>query len=128
MHKLIAIVSFALSLYGCDFGGSTSVQQRSVDGEAVLHSRVVARPGLMRFDCLRSASGRCHYTLYAPDCDSAAGTTERDACVPRPVEHFTLASGRSRQVAMLGTFRSCVSTGPTIREPECDAPDSIATR
>jgi hypothetical protein len=128
MNKLIAILSYALSLYGCELGANTAIQQRSVDGETVLQSRVVSRPGLLRFDCLRSVSGRCHYTVYARDCSEAAGAPAGRACAGQPVERFTLASGRSRQVARPGTFRSCVSAGPDAPAPECDGLDPMAAR
>lgn len=132
MHKLIAIVSFALSLYGCDIGGSTYVHRSSADGSDVLYSKVVARPGLARFECLRSASGQCHYTLYPRGCATPSAPAEgakpqqEAPCIPRPVERFALASGQSRQVPALSAFRMCVSTEPEAEIPGCEAPDPIA--
>lgn len=128
MNKLIAIVSFALSLYGCDVGGNTSVQQRSVDGEAVLHSRVVARPGVARFECLRSASGHCHFTIHDRDCGGATGAASGEACAGSAVERFALASGHSRRLVKFRDFDSCVSTGIDSRIRACDASDLLATR
>lgn len=133
MNKLIAIVSFALSLYGCDVGGSTFVHRSSADGSDVLYSKVVAKPGLARFECLRSASGQCFYTLYSRDCATAPapdGDPKQPpvaACIPRPVQRFALASGQSRQVPALSAFRMCVSTEPEAAIPGCEAPDPIAT-
>lgn len=132
MNKLIAIVSFALSLYGCDVGGSTYVHRSSADGSDVLYSKVVAKPGIARFECLRSASGRCFYTLYPRGCDAAPANGTATAgeqaapCVPRPVERFALAKGESRQVTALSDFRMCVSTEADDDIPGCEAPEPIA--
>lgn len=132
MQKLIAIVSFALSLYGCDTGGSTYVHRSSADGSDVLHSKVVARPGVARFECLRSASGKCFYTLYPRGCDGATATGARPAdeqatpCVPRPVERFALAKGESRQVTALSDFRMCVSTEADDDIPGCEPVEAVA--
>lgn len=131
MNKLIAIVSFALSLYGCDFGGNTYVHRsRAADGSDVLHSRVVARPGLARFECVGSASGECHYTLYAPDCTPASAGAAPDpaACLAHPVQRFALARGESRQVAAPSRFRMCVGTAARAEIAGCAAPEPLAVR
>lgn len=133
MNKLIAIVSFALSLYGCDVGGSTYVHRSSADGNDVLYSKVVAKPGFTRFECLASASGQCHYTLYAGDCPppSTQGSSNTPppahGCQPKRAKHFALASGDSRRMPTLSRFRMCVSTDSKAAIPGCDPASPMAS-
>lgn len=132
MNKLIAIISFALSLYGCDVGGNTYVHRSSADGSDVLYSKVVARPGLSRFECLTSISGHCYYTLYARECSTAPGSqptpngVPQSRCRPHTVEHFALASGEHRQIAALSRYRMCVSTEADAEIPDCESPEPMA--
>ncbi len=132
MNKLIAILSFALSLYGCDIGGNTTIHRSSADGSDVLYSKVVAKPGFARFECLTSASGHCYYTLYARNCASTSTTGARNkqpdrGCPSRSVERFSLASGESRQIPALSRFRMCVSTEVDAAIAGCEPPEPIAT-
>lgn len=130
MNKLLALCYFVLSLYGCDVGGSTFVTRSHADGVDTLYSRVVAQSGVARFECLRSASGRCHYTVFAPACASPpAATGRRDGrCRSTPVERFAIAQGDSRQIAGLLRFRPCVSTQANAPGPDCELPAPIAAR
>jgi len=128
--KLTALLYFVLSLFGVDIGGSTFVTRSSVDGADVLHSRATARAGVARFECLRSASGQCHYTVYPPDCAPPSDAPGKNAsgCSPEPLKRFALADGESRQVSGLHEFRLCVSVRPGIPMPDCRAPEPTATR
>ncbi|MGI8561111.1 MAG: hypothetical protein ACR2J7_06695 [Luteimonas sp.] len=134
MNKLIAIVSFALSLYGCDIGGNTIIHRSSADGSDVLYSKVVAKPGFARFECLTSASGQCFYTLYPRGCATAPTAaanptdTQHEPCATKPVERFALASGQSRQIPALSPFRMCVSTEVDAAIPGCEPPKPLAAR
>lgn len=132
MNTLIALIYFVLSLYGVDIGGSTMVHRSYVDGADTLYSRVVAHPGLARFDCLRSASGQCHYTLVPRGCEAPARllpATPVELCRPAPVARFAVAPGDSRKVAGLQRFHVCVSTGDGTPAPrDCIAAESIAAR
>ncbi|GAA4858579.1 hypothetical protein [Luteimonas vadosa] len=130
MNKFIAILSFALSLYGCDVGGNTYVHRSSGAEGDVLHSRVVARPGFAEFECLRSASGHCHYTLYPRKCpavpDSPSTAPQAEDCRTGPAKRFALASGERRRIASLSRFRLCVSTDPGGSIPGCAPPPAAA--
>ncbi len=134
MNKLIAILSFALSLYGCDIGGNTTIHRSSADGSDVLYSKVVAKPGYARFECLTSASGQCFYTLYPRGCATAPTAAARPTetpharCATTPVERFALASGQSRQIPALSAFRMCVSTDADAAIPGCEPPEALAAR
>lgn len=123
MNKLIALCYFVLSLYGCDIGGSTLIHLTQADGATALHSRVVERPGVARLECVQSATGQCHYTLFPRRC------LEHDAdCQTAPVRHFVVADGGSLQVLNLQRVDVCVSTEPGISAPDCQAPRSVSVR
>lgn len=132
MNQLIVLFYFVLSLYGFDIGGSTLVHRSHVDGADTLYSKVVAHPGLARFECLRSASGQCYYTLVPRDCGAAkrlAFATPVDDCRSVPVERFAVAPGDSRQWAGLQRFHVCVSTADGAPSPtDCIASDLVAAR
>lgn len=129
MNRLIAIASFVLSLYGCDVGGSTFV-----DRTDSVYSKVVAHAGVARFECLRSSSGQCYYTVFPRDCASASwwalvpGAVSIDNCRPEPLERFAIAAGDSHQIPGLQRFRPCVSAQDAAPRPDCDLPAAIAAR
>ena len=89
MSKLIPLFQFLLALCGVSLGGTSFSDRVSVDGNDTLHSRAQVQAGVANFACMASASGRCHYTLFADhaldDCNadaSPAGATRR--CPPAP--------------------------------------------
>ena len=133
MNRLIAVLYFVLSLYGFDVG-RTIVDRINVDGSQALHSKVVAQPGVARFECLRSASGRCYYTVFPRDCTSTPRPTPGSAptriagCLSEPVERFVIAEGDSRQIPGLQQFRPCVSADAGTLGPDCEPPGPLATR
>lgn len=130
MNKLIALCYFVLALYGCDVGGSTYVHRTQVDGADTLHSKVVVRPGIARFECLRSASGRCYYTVFPRDCALTAESTGTriDTCRSTPARHFAIGDGDRRQVPQLQRVRVCVSADDRMPGPDCHPSQAIATR
>ena len=134
MNTLIAIVCFVFSLFGVDLGSRTIVDRIHVDGADTLYSKVVAQPGITRFECVHSASGQCYYTVYPRACSStpvpasaSTGLRARD-CLSNPVERFALATGDSRRIPALPGSRLCVSAEARITESDCDAPEMIAAR
>lgn len=128
--KLMALFYFVLSLFGCDVDGSTFVTRTSVDGADTLYSKAHVEAGVARFECLRSASGRCYYTVFPRDCASTRGSTDKraDSCLSEPVERFAIANGDSRQIPGLQSFRLCVSAEDGAPGPDCEVPEPIATR
>lgn len=135
MNKLLALCYFVLSLYGCDVGGSTFV-----DRSDTLYSKVMAQSGIARFECLRSASGQCHYSVFPGECaaahaaapgavdGSSSGSNDRraDRCPSDPVERFALTNGSSRLVPGLQHFHICVSSDDGAPGPDCEA--AVASR
>lgn len=136
--KLIALCYFVLSLYGCDVGGSTFVHRTHVDGADSLYSKATVEGGVARFECLRSASGQCYYTVFTRDCTatsgralgSSTGSTSKPivGCRPELVERFAIAKGDSRQIPGLHSFRLCVSAEDGIPGPDCEVPEPIIAR
>jgi hypothetical protein len=126
MDKLTALLYFVLSLLGLDTGGNTLVHRTSIDGADTLHSRTTVQAGIARFECLRSASGRCHYLVLPRDCTSAPAPERAAGCESRPVERFALEKGDSRQIAGLQNFRLCVGVERGSRD--CEATELLATR
>lgn len=110
MRNLIAIAYFLLSLIGCNGGGTTFATHSSVNGEDVVYSKTRVQAGIVHFECVRSASGQCHYTLFPRTCtnDPAPAAPPR-ACTAQPAEHFTVTAGDSRDVVgMSAPFDLCV--------------------
>ena len=121
MRNLIATVYFLLSLFGCVGAGTTLVTHSSTNGVDQIYSRTRITAGIARFECIRSASGRCHYTLFPRECASTS-STGKDAgeCKSQPIERFTMAAGDSREVVGLPSqFDMCVSQDADPLTPDC---------
>lgn len=130
MNKLIALCYFVLSLYGCDVGSSTSVYRAQADGADVLYSKVVTQAGIARFDCVRSASGKCHYSVFSRDCASVpdSGQAPPARCVTKPIERFAIADGDSRMIPGLQTFSVCVSAEDATKGADCRMLEPVSAR
>lgn len=130
MNKFAALGFYVLSLYGCHPGGSTFVDRVQADGADVLHSRVVAHPGFARFECIGSASGRCHYTLFDDDCGGSPSLLplRSRSCSTAPVERFALDVGEYRRLPGRPPFRPCVRVDALVPGLDCASRESIARR
>jgi hypothetical protein len=130
MNTFLAIVYFLLSLVGLDVGSSTFVDRSSRDGATTLESRAQVASGVARFECVRSASGQCHYTVFPQRCATARRPLAWPAtrCPGKAVERFAVASGASHEVAGLTGFGLCVSSRDEPLGPECAPPQPVATR
>jgi hypothetical protein len=129
MIKFIALLQFLFALCGCDIGGTTFNNRVSIDGSDTLNSRARVLAGVAHFTCLTSASGRCHYTLFADDavndCDSSAGSAgSTRSCPALPLKQFAVAAGDSREFAGLPGFRLCVSVDDLPRNADCKTPSA----
>jgi hypothetical protein len=114
MHNLIAAIYFLLALFGYDGGGTTVITRSSIDGADVIYSRTRTMVGIARFECIASASGECHYTLFRRQCASATGV-----CSSQPAERFTVATGTKREVVGMPPFDACVTNDDTALAPDC---------
>jgi hypothetical protein len=120
MRTLTMLFHALLMLAGCNgVGGSTHVTRATANGHDVVHSEVWIGERVARFQCLASASGRCHYVLYRDECKSGQADGE---CAPRAFDRFAVASGRSRELLGLPTgFAMCVSERASPQPPTCAA-------
>lgn len=114
MRNLIAAIYFLLSLFGCEIGGTTTVTRSIVDGMDIIHSRTRVQAGIARFECIASATGECHYTLFPSKCASA----DRN-CAKRPLDRFTLPRGDRREVVGLPKFDTCVAQDDAALAKDC---------
>ena len=126
MDTLLAVVFYALSLFGIDIASHTRVDRIQSNGTDVLYSKVVAQPTVTRFECLRSTSGQCYYTVYEPDCAAAAtaATKAKQACAA--VDRFALARGDARQMTARPGLRMCVSADAHGAASDCNASVALA--
>jgi hypothetical protein len=124
MHKFLMLASFVLSLFGCDIGGSTVVHRSSEDGRDTLYSRIRIKDGSARFDCIASASGRCHYTLFAENCADVADA----GCARQPLQRFDVIAGQTRDIAGLAGFTPCVSIETTAMKADCTPRNAAAAK
>jgi len=122
--KFQALLYFVLSLFGCDVGRSTFVDRIVHDGATALDSRTVVEAGVARFECIRSASGQCYYTLFPRDCSAA--DKKDTGCLARPIRQFAVADGDTRQIAGLRDFRLCVSDENVVAGTGCSTPKPSA--
>ena len=113
--RLAALLSFALSLFGCHVDGTTWSHRILGDHGDALYSKAWAKDGRARFECVQSSSGQCWYTLFPVDCKD-------DACVAKPLTHFALVRGDQRQFTGLPEFRFCVTRDATLPPPDCREP------
>lgn len=123
MSSILAFVYSLLAMAGFMNGpGTTVVARTTVDGVDLLFSRTEVAPGKAHFQCLRSASGRCHYAVFASQCTTTGSTTGSTgaSCTTRPLDSFDLAIGQSRDLTTLpADFRQCVSHRAGTMMPDC---------
>ncbi|GAB1596884.1 hypothetical protein [Lysobacter claricitrinus] len=117
MDKLLALFAFIASLAGWDGHRDTVVHRIVGAGADVMFSRATVQDGVARFDCVRSASGTCHYLVLPRGCPNEADCATR-------VRRYDVASGESRQVTGLHAFRLCVSASAN-GTPPCSASDTL---
>jgi hypothetical protein len=120
MRNLVLPCLLAL-LAACDHAGQTFVIRAKVDGTWQIDARARVGAGIAVFECLHSASNRCHYTLFAKACAAADASTTQ--CSARVLEHFSLAVGSRRSWHGLSDFRMCVSHRPDQMRPDCSFED-----
>lgn len=96
MKELIALAWFALSLFGCDVGGTSIVNRVSGEGGS-MRSEAYVKSTTARFRCVESSSGQCSYRLLPADC--------ADGCQAPPLREFVLDEGQALVIAGLPPFR-----------------------
>ena len=119
MRFLISLFSFLCTLLGWHpQPGTTTLTFSSVDGVGIHSTKARVSAGNARFECLRSATGVCHYVVFVSDCSKAKGV--HAACDTTVVERFSLASGDTRELKALPVgARHCLSHDAMPTAPDC---------
>ena len=122
MRLLISLVSFALSLIGCDPpAGVATLSVSSVDGLEINFTKTTLAEGSARFECLYSAGGRCHYLVFVRDCAAPRAEAEAD-CPVRTLRRFHLDAGAHLQLDDLPPGAAfCVGHGTRPVAADCRA-------
>lgn len=116
MDKLFALFAFLASLAGCNGGRDAVVHRIASAGTDVLLSRASVQDGVARFECVRSASGTCHYLVLPRGCSGGACATEG--------RRYDVGVGSARQVTGLHAFRVCVDIA-TPGTAACGSADTL---
>lgn len=122
MNLLLAMLMLPLSLLGCDSGSTHVHRIFRIDDDVMLYSKISITSGDARFECVRTQTGWCHYTLTRPACDGAPDrASSGDACRPQPSQRFALARGNSRVLTIAGIApaRVCIGSRADDASPEC---------
>jgi hypothetical protein len=119
VKTFLAVIAYTLSLFGIDVGSHIRTDRVQSNGTDVLYSEVVSQPTGTRFECVRSASGQCYYTVFPQQCTTMPGTGTTD-CTAQPAEHFALARGDTRRMAALPTLHMCVSADARVANADCE--------
>ena len=122
MSKLAALLQFLFALSGCSLG-DVNYSNRIANGHHdVLSSTARVQDGVARFECTRSDSGWCYYTLYPDACGNGKH------CALAPLQRFSVARGASRQIAGVRDFHLCVATDNATLGPDCLPANAGKTR
>ena len=121
MRILVSLFSFLFTLAGCDpKPGVTTMTFSSVDGVEINSTKSRISGGDARFECLKSATGSCHYLVYVETCAAAKISSADTACTTRVLERFTLAAGKVKELYDLPIgVRHCVDHEAQPKTPEC---------
>ena len=122
MRILISLVSFLLTLAGFNpQAGTTTLTFSSIDGVGINSSKARIADGDARFECLKSASGSCHYVVFTSTCEQVDKRANSvDTCSTRVVEAFTLAAGDVRELAGLPVgVKHCLDHDAMPIAPDC---------
>jgi hypothetical protein len=119
MRFLTSLCSFLLTLIGCHpQPGTTTLTFSSVDGVGINSTKARIADGQARFECLKSASGRCHYVVFLSDCAPPAAVP--GACATTRLQQFTLAEGEAREITGLPAgIKHCLNHDRVPVAPDC---------
>ncbi|UNK48281.1 hypothetical protein MNR01_10900 [Lysobacter sp. S4-A87] len=127
MRNVMAFVYFLLGLVGgigeisgisgLGATGTTLVARSTDNGVETLLSKTSIETGKVRFECMRSATGHCHYALFTGTCTTSAAGAH---CVHRPAGTFDVQVGQVRDRSDLpADFRLCVSHRSEAVDADC---------
>jgi hypothetical protein len=113
MRNVLALLYYLFAVVGCSGGRVTDIRSE-VDGRNVLHGRVEVSAEVAKFECLASATGQCHFSVFDPSCADPA------VDCGKPPERFALAQGASREIVGLPAgFKPCVDAAGEAVRADC---------
>lgn len=113
MRNVLAMLYYLFAVVGCSGGRVTEIRSEA-DGHDILHGRIEVSAEVAKFECLASATGQCHFSLFDPSCTSPA------AACDKPPERFALAQGESREIVGLPAgFHPCIDAIGDVPRPDC---------
>ena len=113
MRNVLALLYYLLAVVGCS-GGQITDMRSEADGHDIVHGRIELRATVAKFECLASATGQCHFSLFDPSCADPAASCDK------PPERFALAQGASREIVGLPAgFRPCVNAQEQAVQVDC---------
>lgn len=95
LYRIAALIAFVASALGCNQPQRSITQRSNQNGIDQLYSKVDIGAEGVRFRCLASASGSCHYTVFDGRCEHGAG------CDSPPLRQLSVAVGQDRRVTDL---------------------------
>ncbi|MEH0167362.1 hypothetical protein [Roseateles microcysteis] len=116
---LLATVAAGALLSAC----SISITAPANDDHNSAGRMRLSNGGSARFECVKSPTGECNYTLYTTQCQTGDGERGKPAttCTHQVVEEFTLTQGQSREVRDLpNNYKQCMKVGSKPVVPNCD--------
>ena len=121
MRILVSLLSFVFTLLGCNpQSGTTTVSFSSVNGVGINSTKSRIGDGSARFECLKSATGNCHYLVFVETCATAKASVDEVACTTRVLEKFTLAAGSVKELHDLPEgVRHCLDHEAMPTAPDC---------
>jgi len=125
MRTFLSLMYLLFTLVGCDLSPGSRIESKlDINGAVVLHTLVEhRRSGAESFQCLASATGRCHFLVYAGSCATGDDGQPEPGCVLRTLERLTVSVGRPKAVSgLLPGFRICTSRDAMPSAPACAGP------
>lgn len=120
MRLLISLASFLFSLVGLNPQAGHLALTLSVNPTGITSTRSQDGADGARFECLYSATGKCHYIVFVSQCATTDAPDGTNGCGTRVIERFTLASGQSHQTGKLPAgARHCLDHAAMPVAPDC---------
>lgn len=123
--RFLMLATLAALLASCSSSDSYVVRSK-VNGHWQIDARAHVDAGVATFECVHSASGSCHFSLFEPLADGKAPRMREcispqasTACSARVLASFSVAVDAHLQRRLPRTFRLCASHRPEAVRPDC---------
>lgn len=93
LYRIAALIAFVASALGCNQPQRSITQRSNQNGIDQLYSTVEIDAEGVRFRCIASVSGSCHYTVFESRCGAGCGRP--------PLRQLSVAAGQDQRVTDL---------------------------